>query len=124
MRLSRSSISRQNSIAPTTPTTQSIAALDSFGNISSISFPSMIWYPQDRSLTSLTLLTSDSVKMGVPSGWAICDGQNGTPDLRGRFVLMAQDTKNDAYYSSIHPIGQVIFLQSIKCLSIIITVDI
>jgi microcystin-dependent protein len=25
-------------------------------------------------------------------GWAICDGANGTPDLRGRFVLMAQDT--------------------------------
>ena len=23
----------------------------------------------------------------VPSGWALCDGQNGTPDLRGRFVL-------------------------------------
>ena len=23
----------------------------------------------------------------VPNGWAICDGQNGTPDLRGRFVL-------------------------------------
>lgn len=25
----------------------------------------------------------------VPAGWAICDGQNGTPDLRGRFVLGA-----------------------------------
>lgn len=23
----------------------------------------------------------------VPAGWALCDGQNGTPDLRGRFVL-------------------------------------
>ena len=23
----------------------------------------------------------------APGGWAICDGQNGTPDLRGRFVL-------------------------------------
>lgn len=23
----------------------------------------------------------------VPSGWALCDGTNGTPDLRGRFVL-------------------------------------
>jgi microcystin-dependent protein len=23
----------------------------------------------------------------VPSGWALCDGSNGTPDLRGRFVL-------------------------------------
>lgn len=25
----------------------------------------------------------------VPSGWALCDGGNGTPDLRGRFVLGA-----------------------------------
>lgn len=23
----------------------------------------------------------------APNGWALCDGQNGTPDLRGRFVL-------------------------------------
>lgn len=23
----------------------------------------------------------------IPSGFALCDGQNGTPDLRGRFVL-------------------------------------
>ena len=23
----------------------------------------------------------------IPTGWVICDGQNGTPDLRGRFVL-------------------------------------
>jgi microcystin-dependent protein len=23
----------------------------------------------------------------LPLGWALCDGQNGTPDLRGRFVL-------------------------------------
>jgi microcystin-dependent protein len=23
----------------------------------------------------------------IPSGWALCDGQNGTPDLRDRFVL-------------------------------------
>ncbi len=25
----------------------------------------------------------------VPSGWALCDGSNGTPDLRDRFVLCA-----------------------------------
>lgn len=27
----------------------------------------------------------------IPDGWAICDGTNGTPDLRGRFVLGASD---------------------------------
>ena len=24
---------------------------------------------------------------GIPVGWALCDGTNGTPDLRGRFIL-------------------------------------
>jgi len=23
----------------------------------------------------------------IPKGWALCNGQNGTPDLRGRFIL-------------------------------------
>jgi microcystin-dependent protein len=26
---------------------------------------------------------------GIPQGWAICNGSNGTPDLRGRFVVGA-----------------------------------
>ncbi len=25
----------------------------------------------------------------IPSGWALCDGSNGTPDLRGRFIIGA-----------------------------------
>lgn len=33
----------------------------------------------------------------VPNGWAICDGTNNTPDLRGRFVLGVSDS---------HPLGQ------------------
>lgn len=28
----------------------------------------------------------------VPDGWALCDGTNGTPDLRGRFVLGSSDS--------------------------------
>ncbi|OSI70482.1 hypothetical protein [Bradyrhizobium canariense] len=28
-----------------------------------------------------------SVDLTVPEGWAICDGSNGTPDLRNRFVM-------------------------------------
>jgi len=27
--------------------------------------------------------------VNVPSGWALCNGQNGTPDLRDRFVVCA-----------------------------------
>ncbi len=28
----------------------------------------------------------------IPTGWALCDGQNGTPDLLGRFVVAAGGT--------------------------------
>ncbi len=34
-------------------------------------------------------------KETLPSGWAICDGENGTPDLRGRFVLGAGRISNN-----------------------------
>lgn len=34
----------------------------------------------------------------VPDGWALCDGTNGTPDLRGRFVLGESDD---------HDIGEI-----------------
>jgi len=27
----------------------------------------------------------------VPDGWVICDGENGTPDLRSRFILGSTD---------------------------------
>lgn len=40
----------------------------------------------------------------IPEGWALCDGNNGTPDLRGLFVLGAGGVYNpgDIGGSSIH----------------------
>jgi microcystin-dependent protein len=37
-----------------------------------------------------------------PAGWALCDGQAGTPDLRGRFVLgaMVGDNKDNKYINT------------------------
>jgi microcystin-dependent protein len=37
------------------------------------------------------LLWSGSIAT-IPSGWNLCDGTNGTPDLRNRFVVAAGDT--------------------------------
>lgn len=33
----------------------------------------------------------------IPDGWALCDGTNGTPDLRNRFVLGAPDLTNPGF---------------------------
>jgi microcystin-dependent protein len=34
----------------------------------------------------------------IPNGWAICDGENGTPDLRGKFIvgLNTEDASHNA----------------------------
>jgi hypothetical protein len=32
--------------------------------------------------------------LDIPTGWALCDGSNGTPDLRGRFILGAGGAYN------------------------------
>jgi len=31
----------------------------------------------------------------IPEGWALCDGENGTPDLRDRFIVSAGNTYNE-----------------------------
>ena len=41
------------------------------------------------------ILWSGSVG-AIPTGWALCNGQNGTPDLRSRFVVGAGSTYNVA----------------------------
>lgn len=42
---------------------------------------------------NLNFLPSGSIicfnKSKAPEGWVLCDGKNGTPDLRGRFIKMA-----------------------------------
>ena len=30
--------------------------------------------------------------VSIPNGWVLCDGNNGTPDLRDRFIVGAGDT--------------------------------
>jgi hypothetical protein len=59
----------------------------------------MIWYPPNATITSLALAAS-----AIPVGWAICDGTLGTPDLRGRFVMMAADTPAPVAGATVHPV--------------------
>ena len=39
------------------------------------------------------VMWSGSIK-NIPSGWALCDGSNGTPDLRDRFIVGAGGSYN------------------------------
>jgi microcystin-dependent protein len=63
----------------------SMVLTDSDGNLSSIPFPKGIVVIWSGNLAD------------IPKGWALCDGTQETPDLRGRFVLGVNlsDNKND-----------------------------
>ncbi len=57
--------------------------------------------------TGLGLVPSGTIVMwngtSIPNGWALCDGTNGTPDLRGMFI--AGYDSNDPDYNAIGNIG-------------------
>ena len=61
-----------------------ILLTDPSGNMSSIQFP--------RGM----IMLFNGKDSEVPQGWAICDGTNGTPDLRGRFALGYNPNTNAA----------------------------
>lgn len=58
------------------------------------SYNSLSFFSQDGSSSSsafisgMVILWSGSAD-NVPSGWALCNGENGTPDLRDKFVVGA-----------------------------------
>ena len=49
------------------------------------------WISESPFTTGMIMLWSGSVA-SVPSGWALCNGSGGTPDLRNRFVVGAGST--------------------------------
>lgn len=44
------------------------------------------------SFASGTILAWSGPIGNIPSGWVLCDGNNGTPDLRDKFVVAAGDS--------------------------------
>ena len=61
----------------------SLLSSDTSGNIRVLSYPA---FPK-----GVIMLWNGSVA-SIPVGWSLCDGSNGTPDLRGRFVVGASTT--------------------------------
>ena len=54
-------------------------------------------------ITGLIMLWQGSIA-SIPNGWALCDGNNGTPDLRNKFVIGAGSTHapNDIGGDTVH----------------------
>lgn len=45
--------------------------------------------PQDNSIPSGIIAMWSGASNAIPTGWVLCNGQNGTPDLRNRFIVGA-----------------------------------
>ncbi len=57
----------------------------------------------------------------IPTGWALCDGEDGRPDLRGKFVLGAGGIYNPGAAGTVGSSGDLAF--SAQCYIIKVTAD-
>jgi microcystin-dependent protein len=71
-----------------------ILLTDPSGNMSSVQFPK-----------GMIILWNGS-ESNIPQGWAICDGTNGTPDLRGRVAVGLNPDSNRDGGLSIRRLGE------------------
>src|SRR6056297_3350468 len=71
--------------------TNNVASFNATGALQDSGSPSTALIPSGGIILWSGLLTS------IPTGWSLCDGSNGTPDLRNRFVVGAGDqySRND-----------------------------
>ena len=73
-----------------------IASIDTSGDVSANRF-----FGNGESLVGITTILSGFIVMwsgsvnDIPPGYHLCDGQNGTPDLRNRFIVGAGDRADD-----------------------------
>jgi len=57
--------------------------------------------PSGSSVPTGTIVLWSGTVATIPSGWFLCNGQNGTPDLRNRFVVCASGDYVGAAVTSI-----------------------
>jgi microcystin-dependent protein len=51
-------------------------------------------------VTGMIMMWSGSIAT-IPSGWLLCNGSNGTPDLRNRFIIGAHSDTSGIAYSTV-----------------------
>jgi microcystin-dependent protein len=60
--------------------------------------------PQGVPVGTIVMWSGDN---NIPTNWALCDGQNATPDLRGRFVMGSGDGSREGNgIATIYKVGQ------------------
>ena len=78
---------------PTTPVHSSNDKVLNVGIVTANSF-----FGDGSGLTGVSAFVTGMIMMytgsTAPSGWALCDGQNGTPDLRDRFIVSSGSSYN------------------------------
>jgi len=72
---------------------------DTLDGTTGVAYIDLVRLPKMQNLRPVGEITMWSGAIAnIPSGWALCDGNNNTPDLRDRFVLSAGNT---------YPVGSV-----------------
>ena len=67
----------------------------------------MAYFGDGSNLTGVSGIPTGLIAMwsgatnAIPSGWALCDGQNSTPDLRNKFIVGANNSTGDTSYPDI-----------------------
>ena len=78
---------------PTTPVHSSNDKVLNVGIVTANQF-----FGDGSGLTGVSAFVTGMIMMytgaTAPSGWALCDGQNGTPDLRDRFIVSSGSSYN------------------------------
>jgi microcystin-dependent protein len=66
-----------------------ITSVGTSGNV--LTSTGSAWISQNPFVTGMIMLWSGSIAT-IPTGWALCNGSSGTPDLRDRFIVGAGST--------------------------------
>ena len=67
----------------------------------------MAYFGDGSNLTGVSGIPAGLIAMwsgatnAIPSGWALCDGNNSTPDLRNKFIVGANTSTGDTSYPGV-----------------------
>ena len=61
-----------------------------------------LWPEGEAEVESGTIVLWYGTRANIPTGWLVCDGTNGTPDMQGRFPLGGTGDSGGMPYHSVY----------------------